>query len=130
MHPQGRRVSFDEDPQVYSAQSACCSFHPRRTNKTQGIEKMELSFCQKNKWEDDWEQYWFYAKIGFSGDDSLGEVSYPLASRIEEFKHITKVDFRRTAPGYKECCSAFASAARVASGHDQIEEYLLRRSGR
>ena len=56
MHPQTRKVSFDEDPQVFSAQSGCCSFHPRRTNKTQGIERMELSYCQKNKWEDDWEQ--------------------------------------------------------------------------
>jgi len=125
MHPQGRRISFDEDPQVYSAQSAYCSFHPRTTNKTQGIEKMELSYCQKNKWEDDWEQYWFYAKIGFPREDSSGEVSYPLASRIEEFKHVTKADFRRTAPGYKECCSAFASAARVVSCRDLIKEYLV-----
>jgi len=69
MHPQTRKVSFDEDPQVYSAQSGC-SFHPRRTNKTHGIDRMELSYCQKNKWEDDWEQYWFYAKIGFPSVDS------------------------------------------------------------
>ena len=27
MHPQTRKVSFDEDPQVFSAQSGCCSFH-------------------------------------------------------------------------------------------------------
>ena len=57
MHPQTRKVSFEEDPQVFSAQSGCCSFHPRRTNKTHGIDRMELSYCQKNKWEDDWEQY-------------------------------------------------------------------------
>jgi len=85
---------------------------------------MELSYCQKNQWEDDWEQYWFYAKISFPSAESSGEVSYPLAAKIEEFKHVTKADFRRTAPGYKECYSAFASAARVVSGRDLIEEYL------
>ena len=124
MHPQTRKVSFDEDPQVYSAQSGCCSFHPRRTNKTQGIDRIELSYCQKNKWEDDWEQYWFYAKIGFPTVDSSEGVSYPLAAKVAEFKHTTNVDFRRTAASYKECCSAFASVARVVSGRDLIEEYL------
>ena len=124
MHPQTRKVSFEEDPQVFSAQSGCCSFHPRRTNRTQGIERIELSFCQKNKWEDDWEQYWFYAKIGFPGADPSERVSYPLAAKVAEFRHITKADFRRTAAGYKECCSAFASAARIMSGRDIIEEYL------
>ena len=77
-----------------------------------------------NKWEDDWEQYWFYAKIGFPSVDSSGGVSYPLASKVAEFKHTTKADFRRTAAGYKECDSAFASLARVVSGRDLIEEYL------
>ena len=124
MHPQTWKVSFDEDPQVFPAQSGCCSFHPRRTNKTQGIERMELSYYQKNKWEDDWEQYLFYAKIGFPSVESSAEVSYPLAAKIEQFKHITKADFRRTAAGYKECYSTFASAARAVSDRDLIEEYL------
>ena len=72
-------------------------------------------------------QYWFYAKIDFLDYDSLGEVSYPLAAKVEEFKHVTKADFRRTAPGYKECCSVFVSTARVISGRDLIEEYLVTR---
>ena len=54
MHPQTRKVSFDEELQVYSAQSGCCSCHLRRANKTQEIERVELSYCKKNKWEDDW----------------------------------------------------------------------------
>ena len=69
-------------------------------------------------------QYWFYAKIGFPGYDSSGEVSYLLAAKVEEFKHVTKADFCRTALGYKEYYSAFISAARVISGRDLIEEYL------
>ena len=85
---------------------------------------MELFYCQKNKWEDDWEQYWFYAKIGFPSVESSGGVSYPLAAKMEEFKHITKADFRRTIAGYEECYSVFASAARVVSCRDLIEEYL------
>jgi len=28
MHPQGRKVSFEDDDQLYTAQSGCCSFHP------------------------------------------------------------------------------------------------------
>ena len=91
---------------------------------TQVIEKMELSYCQKNKWEDDWEQYWFYAKIGFPSDNSSEGVYYPLATKVEEFKHVSKADFRRTSAGYKECYSAFASEARVVGSRDLIEEYL------
>ena len=124
MHPQTQKVSFDEDPQVFSTQSGCCSFHPRRTNRTQGIDKMELSYCQKNKWEDDWEQYWFYAKIGFPSGSSSEGVYYPLAAKVEEFKHVSKAHFRRTSASYKECYSTFASAARVVGGRDLIEEYL------
>ena len=124
MHLQGQKVSFEDDDKVYSAQSGCCSFHPRWVNKVQKIERIELSFCQKNKWEDDWEQYWFYTKIGFPSVEPSEGVSYPLAAKIEEFKHITKADFRRTVAGYKECYSAFASTTRVVGGRDLIEEYL------
>ena len=58
----------------------------------------------------------------FSG--IFGSCLLPLAAKVEEFDHVTKADFQRTAPGYKECCSAFASAARVIGGRDLIEEYL------
>lgn len=124
MHPQGRKVSFEDDDLLYTAQSGCCSFHPRRSNKVQKIERIELSFCQKNKWEDEWVQYWFYAKIAFSASDPSCGVSYPLAMKVRLFIYVTKADFRRTVPGYKDCCVAFASAAGVISGRDLIEEFL------
>ena len=44
MHPYGRKVTFEDNDQVYTAQSGCCSFHPRRANKVQKIERIELSF--------------------------------------------------------------------------------------
>ena len=63
----------------------------------------------------------FMLRLAFPSVESSGGVSYPLAAKIEEFKHITKVDFGRTVAGYEECYSAFASAARVVSGRDLIE---------
>ena len=51
-------------------------------------------------------------------------VYYPFAAKVEEFKHVSKADFRRTSASYKECYSAFASAASVVGGRDLIEEYL------
>jgi len=48
MHLQTQKVSFDDDDdddQVYFVQSGCWSFHPRRANKTQKIEWIELSYC-------------------------------------------------------------------------------------
>ena len=93
MHPQTRKICLDDGDQIYSAQSGCCSFHPRRANKTQKIERVELSFCQKNKWEDDWVQYWFYAKIGFPDPEGSSEEIYPLASEIEDFDHTYQPGF-------------------------------------
>ena len=102
MHPQGRKFTFEDDDQVYTSQSGCCSFHPRRANKVQKIERMELCFCQKNKWEDDWVQYWFYAKIAFPMSNPSSEVSYPLARKLQPFNHVTKAEFKRMVPGYKD----------------------------
>ena len=39
LHPQGRRVTFDdEEDAVYTAQSGCCTFVPRRNNKAQKMD--------------------------------------------------------------------------------------------
>jgi len=124
LHPQGRKISFEGENQVYIAQSGCCTFVPRRNNKTLRIERVELSYCHKNKWEDDWVQYWFYAKIDFSGTSSSSGVSHPLASKVLTFEHVNQPDFKRFVPGFKDCCDAFAAAARLISGCDLIEEYL------
>jgi len=62
---------------------------------------MELSYCQKNKWEDDWEQYWFYAKIGFPSDSSSEGVYYPFAAKVEELKHATRRTFGEPLPAIR-----------------------------
>ena len=53
-----------------------------------------------------------------------GEVCYPLAANVELLDSVTKAEFKRSVPGYKDCCAAFASAVGVVSGPDLIEEFL------
>jgi len=118
-------VTFEDDGQLYTAQSGYCSFHPRRANKTQKIEHIKLSYCQKNKWEDDWAQYWFYAKISFPASGPSVAVSYPLSAKVVRFNHVSKANFKRTAAGYKDCCAAFATATSVIGGRDLVEEYVV-----
>ena len=125
IHPQGQKVTFEDDDQLYTAQSGYCSFHPRRANKTQKIEHIKLSYCQKNKWEDDWAQYWFYAKISFPASGPSAAVSYPLSAKVLPFNHVSKANFKRTAAGYKDCCAAFATATSVIGGRDLVEEYVV-----
>ena len=59
LHPQGRKVHFADEDEVFSAPSGCCTFMPRRPNKSQKIDRVELSHCQKNRWDDDWTEFWF-----------------------------------------------------------------------
>ena len=44
---------------------------PKRNQKG---EKLEISFAQKNKWNKDWMQYWFYVRTGgMTSMDSEGK---------------------------------------------------------
>ena len=38
MHTEGRKVTFEDDDKVYTAQSGCCFFMPRKINKALKIE--------------------------------------------------------------------------------------------
>jgi hypothetical protein len=102
LHPQGRNVRFEGEDETYSAQSRCCTFVPRRNNKTLKIERIELSYCQKNRWDANWAQYWFYAKIGFLDEKVPTKVSYPLASKVFPLEHLNQAEFRRSSAGYKD----------------------------
>ena len=124
LHPQGWKVHFADEDEVFSTQSGCCTFVPRRTNKSQRIEWVELSYCQKNQWDDDWTKFWFYAKIGFPSADDSAAVSYPLASKVLPVEHISQADFRRSGAGYKDCVEAFRMAAGLIGGRDLIEEFI------
>ena len=99
----------------------------RRPNKSLKIDRLELSYCQKNQWDDDWTQFWFYAKVGFPSADNPAEVSYPLASKILPIEHISQAEFRRSGAGYKDCLDAFALAAGMIGGRDLVEEFICAR---
>lgn len=68
---------------------------------------MELLHAQKNKWEDDWLQYLFYAKIGFLNLEGVGEVVYPSASDILSFEHTYQPDFNKHLLEFKAYVHAF-----------------------
>ena len=53
------------------------------------IERAEICYCQKNRWDDDWAQYWFYAKIVFLDESISVKVSYPLTSKVLFLEHVT-----------------------------------------
>ena len=88
------------------------------------VTKVEISFFQKNRWDDDWEQYWFYAKIGFAGKQDSSKVFYPLASKVQPLDLTNQAEFRRSAQNYRECCAAFASFVRLIGERDLIEEFV------
>ena len=57
LHPQGRKVRFEDEDDAFSAQSGCCTFVPRRANRSLKIDRLQLSYYQKNRWDDDWAQF-------------------------------------------------------------------------
>ena len=57
---------------------------PRKNNKKAKLELVELSTAHKNKWEDDWVKYWFYAKVKFPKPESPLKVFFQLAADIDE----------------------------------------------
>ena len=50
---QPKKVGEDE----LIAQYGSCAFMVKRQ---QGESRLEISWCQKNKWDKDWMKYWFY----------------------------------------------------------------------
>ena len=109
------------------ALNVCCTFVLQKNNKKANLERIELSPSQKNKWEDDWTKYWFYAKIGFSRPKEPSEVYYPLASGVEMFEHTCQPGFSRHSPEFKSCLRAFVTASRVCGGRDLVEEFVVAR---
>jgi hypothetical protein len=124
LHPQGWKISFKGEEEIYNVQSRCYTFVPRRNNKVLRLDHVEISCSQKNKWVDDWAQYWFYAKIGFASADGSQEKVFPLALKVLTFQHINQPDFDRSLKEFKECSAAFREVAKAIGGRDLVEEYL------
>jgi hypothetical protein len=122
LHPQGWKISFEGEDEVFYAQSGCCTFVPQRNNKVLKLDHVEISFSQKNKWDDDWTGYWLYAKIGFV--NSSQEEIFSLALKVLPFQHINQADVDRSSKDLKDCCTAFREVAKAIGSRDLVEEYL------
>lgn len=105
--------------------AAVVPLFPQRENKALKLDRVELSFCQRNKWDDDWAQYWFYAKIAFPSSSSSRGSNFSLAVKAAKFDHVNQAIFKKSAPGFKECSATFRKAACSIGGCDFVEEYLV-----
>ena len=98
---------------------------PKRNQKG---EKLEISFAQKNKWNKDWMQYWFYVRTsGMTSTDDEGKkhTRYPLASVMTPMKPSTQgTPGPDVAKGREACDRAFTLAYHYSGGHDLVEEMV------
>ena len=73
-------------------QYGSCTFMSKRN---QGIDRLEISFCQKGKWDRGWLEQWFYMKtyrVRGTTKDGAEVLEYPLTSRMEEMAPHTRVE--------------------------------------
>jgi hypothetical protein len=82
LQKQPKKVTVDGVELV--AQYGSCTFMAKRF---QGVNKLELSFCQNEKWDRGRMEDWFYVRTTgqtLTYDDGLEETIYPLASVMSE----------------------------------------------
>jgi len=81
---------------------------------------LEISWCQKNKWDKDWMKYWFYVQtfgVTTTHKDGKKSTCFPLASVMTEMKPLTKVNpSEEMTPQREACDKAFALACRCFGG--------------
>ena len=106
-------------------QYGSCTFMSKRN---QGVDHLEISFCQKGKWDHDWLEQWFYVKtyeVRSTTEDGTEFSEYPLTSRMEEMAPLTRVDPpEEVSPTREACDQAFAAACRYSGGRDLVEEIM------
>ena len=76
LHCQPRKVFVDDDDEESEVQNGCCTFVPRKSNKKTSLTKVVLAAAQKNKWEGNWLEYWFYAQIDFPDPEGSSEERF------------------------------------------------------
>jgi hypothetical protein len=105
------------------AQYGSCTFMAKRF---QGNNKLELSWCQKGKWDHRWMEHWFYVKMTgqtITYDDGTEETVYPLAFVMSEMSPLSRVTPpSKATPKRQACDRAFALAWRYSGGQDLVEE--------
>ena len=96
-------------------QYGSCTFMSKRN---QGIDRLEISFCQKGKWDRGWLEQWFYVKTyGVCGttEDGAEVQEYPLTSRMDVMAPHTHVEpSEAVSPAREACERAFALACRYS----------------
>lgn len=75
---QKKKVTFEGEDGTFENHFGCCTFATRRKNEKKNIPRIELSFAQKNKWEDDWLGHWFYVKTEMAGSSSDEQAGFPF----------------------------------------------------
>jgi len=82
--------------------------------RQQSDPRLEISYCQKNKWDKEWMQYWFYVRTSSTtsiGFDGRKVTCYPLASIMNNMKPSTRVaPNAEVDPPRAACNKAFAMA--------------------
>jgi hypothetical protein len=94
----------------------------------QGVNKLELSFCQKEKWDRGWMADWFYVRTTgqtLTYDNGSEETIYPLSFVMSEMSPLCRVaPPARVSAERRACDKAFALACRYSGGRDLVEEMV------
>jgi hypothetical protein len=90
--------------------------------------RLEISYCQKNKWDRDWMKYWLYIRtysVTCTHEDGMKTIRYPLVSIMSEMKPLVKVTLSdEMTPKREACDKAFALAYHYFGGRDLVEEMV------
>jgi hypothetical protein len=107
------------------AQYGSCAFMAKRSWEG---DCLEISWCQKNKWDHDWMKHWFYVKTSSMTRtyvDGTSEVLWPLASVMSEMAPLLKVNPPAEITPEREACDrAIALACHYSGGQDLVEEMV------
>nr|XP_034583466.1 uncharacterized protein LOC117846414 [Setaria viridis]XP_034583473.1 uncharacterized protein LOC117846414 [Setaria viridis] len=120
LHIQKKRTYSEEG--VCENHFGCCTFVPRRKNDKRNLPRVELTFAQRNKWDNAWLTHWFYVKIEMAG---LG-TGFPFYAQYGPMDLLTTPSFIQTALVTK-CEAAYRVARPLISGRDLVEEYVAAR---
>jgi hypothetical protein len=90
--------------------------------------RLEISWCQKNKWDRDWMEHWFYVKTSSMTRtyvDGSMETLWALAFVMSDMNLLSKVNppAERT-PEVKAYDRAFALACHYSGGWGLVEEMV------
>ncbi|TVU21138.1 hypothetical protein EJB05_30758, partial [Eragrostis curvula] len=120
-HLQNKKVYYDND--VLLLQYGVCTFQPRSFSKKSKLEKVALIAASRNRWDNDWVDYWFYAEVP-EGENDDGSVCYPLASLLVPAEPTFSPDFTGRGKTFQPCCDAFKKACKIISGRTVVEEFI------